>query len=87
MPSSPGIFDQEITAQPCKAGCRAHVHATHLPSAYRGVDVLEIGADKPRGWTVQGAPAPVLDPSLMWFQCNSCDALVSELEVDGHRCG
>jgi len=86
MTSSPGIFDQEITAQPCKPGCRAHVHAPHLPSAYTGPDVMEIGAKKPRGWTAQGTPEPE-DDDLVWFVCNVCTARVSELEVQDHRCG
>lgn len=85
MSSSPGIFDQAITAQPCKAGCRAHVHAAHLPSAYWGEDVLELGGGKAPGWTAQGAPRLERD-DLMWFQCNGCGELVSELDVEGHRC-
>ena len=86
--SSPHLFDQAIVAQPCKAGCRAHVHAPHLPSAYTGPDVLEVGAGTPKGWTVQGTPPPEAPSShLMWFQCNVCDALVSELDVSDHRCG
>lgn len=83
----PGIFDQEITAQPCKAACVAHVHAPHLPSAPRGPDQNDLGGNVPTGWTPQPRPwiAPP-DDGLMWFQCNLCDALVSELEVEGHRC-
>jgi hypothetical protein len=83
--SSPHLFDQAITAQPCKVGCVKHVHAQHLPSAYVGADQLEVGADKPRGWTVQGGPAPAAE-DLLWFLCNACEELVSELDVEGHRC-
>lgn len=83
--SSPHLFDQAVVAQPCKAGCRAHVHAPHLPSAYTGPDVLEVGAGTPKGWTVQGTPVP--DASEMLFVCNGCEDVVRESEVAGHRCG
>lgn len=84
----PGIFDQEITAAPCRAGCVRHVHAAHLPSAPYGPDQNDIGGNVPTGWTPQPRPfSASRDESLLWFQCNMCDALVSELEVEGHRCG
>lgn len=86
MSSFPHIFDQAITAQPCKAGCVKHVHAAHLPSGNSGPDALEIGGGTPKGWTVQGVAPPLERDDLMWFMCNNCDALVSELEVEGHRC-
>lgn len=86
--SSPHIFDQEIVASPCRAGCQRHVHAGDLPSAYDNHDQMDIGGNVPSGWTPQPRPwaAPAED-DLMWFQCNLCDELVSELEVERHRCG
>ena len=82
------LFDREITASPCRSSCVSHVHATHLPSAYRNHEQMDIGGDVPAGWTPQPRPfsAP-RDESLLWFQCNGCEAVVSELEVERHRSG
>ena len=82
--SSPGIFDQNVVARPCRAGCRAHAHVQELPS---GVDPKnnDLGGGRPSGWTAQTQPGPNRDEG-MWFQCNSCQELVSEYDVEGHRC-
>lgn len=85
MASSPWLFDQEITAQSCKSGCVKHVHAGHLPSAYVGPDVLEVGADKPPGWTVQ-ARSWSAPGDEQWFACNACHDVVPESKVMEHRC-
>lgn len=80
--SSPGIFDQNVVARPCRAGCRAHAHVQELPSAADPGN-NDLGGGRPSGWTVQGGP---VDDGLMWFCCNECSAIVSELEVEEHRC-
>lgn len=79
--SSPGIFDQNVVARPCRAGCRAHVHVQELVEDPGNND---LGGGRPSGWTAQGF-AP--EDNLMWFVCNVCEAMVSELEVEEHRCG
>lgn len=86
MSSSPGIFDQEVVARPCRSTCRAHDHAQDLPSA---VDPRnnDLGGGRPSGWTAQGRRpvGPDRDAGL-WFLCNACDATVSEYDVEEHRC-
>lgn len=87
MISSPHIFDQEVVARPCRVGCVAHVHAADLVPPDPGNN--ELGGGRPSGWTVQGTKpfhATAAERDLMWFVCNDCEALVSELEVEAHRC-
>lgn len=81
--SYPGIFDQNVVARPCRAGCRQHAHVQDLPSAIDPGN-NDLGGGRPSGWTAQGTPP---DDGLMWFCCNECSAIVSELEVEEHRCG
>lgn len=83
--SSPHIFDQEVVARPCRAGCVRHAHVQQLPSAVDPGN-NDLGGGRPSGWTAQGAPPPLERDDLMWFQCNVCSELVSELDVEGHRC-
>lgn len=83
--SSPGIFDPAITAQPCRAGCRRHVHLDSLPSSFDDRR-NDLGGGTPPGWTTQPRPWNAPDDELMWFMCNSCEELVREDEVEGHRC-
>lgn len=81
MSSSPGIFDQNVVARPCRAGCQAHAHAQDLPSAHDPGN-NDLGGGVPDGWTAQWRPGD----DLLWFVCNSCGAIVSELEVERHTC-
>lgn len=84
MTSAPHIFDQEVVARPCRSGCVAHAHVAHLPS-YAENHYGEPEDNVPAGWTAQSGSLG-FDDGLMWFQCNLCDAVVSELEVEHHVC-
>lgn len=74
-----GIFDPEITAKPCRAGCMAHVHADDLRSQ---VDAPEPEHVIPPGWTAQ----TVARPGQTLYVCNGCEDEVWEADVPTHVC-
>lgn len=73
------IFDPAVVAQPCRAGCRLHVHGEALPSQgdYRPAEDVV-----PFGWTSQS----VYRGNEQLFMCNGCNDEVWESEVATHVC-
>ena len=87
MSSLPRIFDQEVTAQPCRSDCRQHLHAPDLVNL-KTQQYGEQGEAVPAGWTAQQAPwaATAADREELWFLCNACEDVVSERELETHVC-
>ena len=73
------IFDPEVVAQPCRAGCQRHVHAEGLSSQ---IDYTPAEDWVPFGWTAQS----VYRAQEQLFLCNGCGDEVWESEVAGHVC-
>ena len=73
------LLDPAVTAQPCRAGCTRHVHASVLAGQGQWGESDEL---IPPGWTAQS----VYRPGEQLFLCNGCGAEVWEREVAGHVC-
>lgn len=73
------IFDPAVVAQPCRAGCTQHVHASTLPGQGQWGPAED---DIPTGWTAQS----VYNVQEQLYLCNGCGAEVWESEISGHVC-